>query len=77
MLEVREEDIDRITELFYRMLNGEVPGPLVLPEDGPDNEVRQVAEYASRFAAEYRELANAIGPGLAASCFGAGATCGK
>ena len=60
MLEVREEDIDRITELFYRMLNGEVPGPLVLPEDGPDNEVRQVAEYASRFAAEYRELADAI-----------------
>ena len=60
MLEVREEDIDRITELFHRVLKGEIPPPLVLPKDCPENEVKQVAGYASRFAAEYRALADAM-----------------
>ena len=60
MLEAREEDIDRITELFYRILKGEIPQPLVLPKDYPENEIRQVAEYANRFAAEYRALADAM-----------------
>ena len=60
MLEVREEDIDRITALFYRVLKGELPSPLDLPKDCPDNEVRQVVEYANRFVAEYRELSDAM-----------------
>ncbi len=60
MLEAREEDIDRISELFYRVLKGEIPSPLVVPEDCPDNEVRQVTQYAVRFAAEYRALADAV-----------------
>ncbi len=60
MLEVREEDIDRITALFYRVLKGELPPPLDLPADYPDNEVRQVVEYANRFVAEYRALAGAM-----------------
>ena len=60
MLEAREEDIDRITELFHRILKGEIPQPLVLPKDYPDNEIKQVAEYANRFAAEYRALADAM-----------------
>lgn len=60
MLEVREEDIDRITALFYRVLKGELPPPLDLPADVPDNEVRQVAEYANRFVAEYQALAGAM-----------------
>ena len=60
MLEVREEDIDRITALFYRVLKGELPPPLDLPKDYPDNEVRQVVEYANRFVAEYQALAGAI-----------------
>ena len=60
MLEVREEDIDRITALFYRVLKGELPSPLDLPKDCPDNEVRQVVEYANRFVAEYRELSDAL-----------------
>ena len=59
MLEVREEDIDRITALFYRVLKGELPRPLDLPKDYPENEVRQVVEYANRFVAEYQELAGA------------------
>lgn len=60
MIEVREQDIDRITELFYRILKGELPQPLSLPKDHPDNEVKQVVEYANRFAAEYRALAGAV-----------------
>jgi len=60
MLEAREEDIDRITGLFHRILKGEIPQPLVLPEDYPENEIRQVVQYANRFATEYRALADAI-----------------
>lgn len=60
MLEVREEDIDRITALFYRVLKGELPRALDLPEDHPENEVRQVVEYANRFIAEYQALAGAM-----------------
>lgn len=60
MLEAREEDIDRITELFHRILKGEIPQPVILPKDYPENEIRQVAEYASRFATEYRALADAM-----------------
>ncbi len=60
MLEVREEDIDRITAMFHRVLKGELPPSLDLPKDYPDNEVRQVVEYANRFVAEYQALAGAI-----------------
>jgi serine phosphatase RsbU (regulator of sigma subunit) len=60
MLEVREEDIDRITAMFHRILKGELPPPLDLPEDYPENEVRQVVEYANRFVAEYQALAGAM-----------------
>jgi serine phosphatase RsbU (regulator of sigma subunit) len=60
MLQAREEDIDRITELFHRTLKGEIPQPLVLPKDYPENEIKQVTEYANRFVAEYRGLADAM-----------------
>ncbi len=60
MLQAREEDIDRITELLHRVLKGELPQPLVLPADFPDNEVRQVTEYANRFVGEYRALGDAL-----------------
>ncbi len=60
MLEVQEEDLDRVTALFYRVLKGELPQPLNLPEDYPDNEVRQIVEYANRFVAEYQTLAGAM-----------------
>jgi sigma-B regulation protein RsbU (phosphoserine phosphatase) len=60
MLEVQENDMDRITEMFARILKGELPQPIVLPKDYPDNEVKQVVEYANRFAAEYQALAGAM-----------------
>jgi serine phosphatase RsbU (regulator of sigma subunit) len=60
VLQAREEDIDRITELFHRILKGEIPQPVALPRDYPDNEIKQVVEYANRFAAEYHVLADAM-----------------
>lgn len=60
MLEAREEDIDRITELFHHVLKGEIPQSVVLSKDYPENEIRQVTEYANRFATEYRDLADAM-----------------
>ena len=49
MLSVREDDLDRVTEALHRVLNGEAPSPVVLPEDCPDNEFRQMVEYFNRF----------------------------
>ena len=36
MLQVEVEHIDRITEVFYRILNGKKPAPIELPEGYPD-----------------------------------------
>ena len=60
MLDVREEDIDRITEVFYRILKGKIPTPLELPEDYPDNEVKQAVNYVNRFLVEYRGFADVL-----------------
>ena len=60
MLQVQEKDLDRITELFHRILKGEIPQPLTLPADYPENEVKQVVEYANRFVVDYQALAGAI-----------------
>ena len=56
MLQVKEEDIDRITEAFYLLLNGRKPSPIELPSDYPDNEVKQLVGYVNRFLGEYDGL---------------------
>jgi class 3 adenylate cyclase len=60
MLNVREEDIDRITEVFHLILKGKIPDPLELPEDYPENEVKQAVAYINRFLVEYRALADVL-----------------
>lgn len=60
MLEIKEEEIDSVTAFLHRLLKGEIPSPIVLPADYPDNEVRQLVDYANRFAAEYQALAGAV-----------------
>jgi class 3 adenylate cyclase len=60
MLEVREEDIDRITEAFHLILKGQIPPPVELPEDYPENEVKQVVAYINRFLVEYRAFTSAL-----------------
>jgi signal transduction histidine kinase/CheY-like chemotaxis protein len=53
MLNVKEEDIDRITEAFYLILQGKKPAPIELPEDYPDNEIKQAVGYINGFINEY------------------------
>ena len=54
MLSIREEDIDKITEVFYKLLKGKTPSEISLPPDYPDNEVKQLVEYVNRFLGDYR-----------------------
>ncbi len=53
MITVKKEYIDRITETFYLLLKGKKPAPIDLPEDYPDNEIRQATGYINRFLDEY------------------------
>jgi two-component system, sensor histidine kinase and response regulator len=53
MLTVNEADIDRITEAFYLILKGKKPTPIELPEDYPDNEIKQAVSYINKFINEY------------------------
>ncbi|MGD8343424.1 MAG: response regulator [Desulfobacterales bacterium] len=53
MLSVKEEDIDKITEAFYLILKGKKPPHIELPEDYPDNEIKQAVSYINKFINEY------------------------
>ncbi|MEJ2729027.1 MAG: response regulator [Deltaproteobacteria bacterium] len=60
MLNVKEEDIDRITQAFYLMLQGKKPTPIELPEDYPDNEIKQAVSYINKFINEYNNSTDLI-----------------
>jgi PAS domain S-box-containing protein len=60
MLKVKEEDIDKITEAFYLILKGKKPAPIELPEDYPDNEVKQAVSYINKFINEYNGVTELI-----------------
>jgi diguanylate cyclase (GGDEF)-like protein len=60
MLNVNEEYLDRITEAISHLLKGQMPDPIELPDDYPDNEVRQLTDYLNRFTAEYSAFAKAL-----------------
>ena len=53
MLSVDPRLIDAVSEAFYRLLEGKRPGPIHLPDDHPDDEIRQAMGYINRFLAEY------------------------
>ena len=53
MIQVKEEDIDKITEAFYLLLKGKKPKTIALPEDYPDNEIKQAVGYINKFLNEY------------------------
>jgi signal transduction histidine kinase/CheY-like chemotaxis protein len=53
MLTVNEAEIDRITEAFYLILKGKKPALIELPEDYPDNEIKQAVSYINKFINEY------------------------
>ncbi|MBT8331291.1 MAG: hypothetical protein KJP06_03080, partial [Deltaproteobacteria bacterium] len=60
MLNVKEEDIDKITEAFYLILRGKKPTPIELPGDYPDNEIKQAVSYINKFITEYNSVTDLI-----------------
>jgi len=60
MLKAKEEDIDRITEAFYLILKGKKPILIQLPEDYPDNEIKQAVSYINKFINEYNRATDSI-----------------
>ncbi|MEJ2100343.1 MAG: histidine kinase dimerization/phospho-acceptor domain-containing protein [Desulfobacterales bacterium] len=60
MLNIKEEDIDKITEAFYLILKGKKPTLIELPEDYPDNEIKQAISYINRFIKEYNSSTDLV-----------------
>ncbi|MBW1775179.1 MAG: response regulator, partial [Deltaproteobacteria bacterium] len=60
MLNVNKEDIDKITEAFYLILKGKKPTPIGLPEDYPDNEIKQAVGFINKFIDEYNSTTDSI-----------------
>ena len=60
MLQVKEEIIDKISEVFYLILKGKTPAPIELPDDFPDNEIRQAVAYINKFLTEYGATAELV-----------------
>jgi adenylate cyclase len=60
MISVEEELIDQITATFHYLRAGKVPPPIHIPDDLPDNEVRQLITYVNRFLVEFATLTEAM-----------------
>ena len=60
MISVEEELIDRITATFHQLRTGKVPPPIPIPDDLPDNEIRQLITYVNRFLVEFAKFAEAM-----------------
>ena len=57
MLNIPEEDVDRITEAVYNLLKGRAPNPLTFPEGYPENEIAQLVGYVNALGADQTALA--------------------
>ena len=55
MITVEEQHIDKITEAFYLILKGRKASLISLPEDHPDNEIKQTVSYINGFIEEYNK----------------------
>lgn len=53
MISVEEELIDKITATFHHLRTGKIPPPIPIPDDLPDNEIRQLLTYVNRFLVEF------------------------
>jgi signal transduction histidine kinase/CheY-like chemotaxis protein len=60
MLTVKEDDIDKITEVFYLILKGQRPSLIELSKDYPDNEIKQAVGYINKFLNEYSRATDSI-----------------
>jgi len=60
MISVEEKLIDTMTATFHRLRTGRVPSPIPIPDDLPDNEIRQLLTYVNRFLSEFAPFAEAV-----------------
>jgi adenylate cyclase len=60
MISVEEELIDQITATFHYLRIGKVPPLIPIPEDLPDNEIRQLITYVNRFLVEFANFGEAM-----------------
>jgi adenylate cyclase len=60
MITVHEELIDKITEAIYLLRTGKIPQPIPIPDDLPDNELRQLITFVNRFIVEFATFAEAM-----------------
>ena len=60
MIEVEEKLIDEITAAFHHLRTGKLPEPIPIPDDLPDNEIRQLLTYVNRFLVEFAMFTEAM-----------------
>ena len=60
MISVAEELIDRITAAIHYLRVGKTARPIDIPEDLPDNEIRQLITYVNRFLVEFSAFSEAL-----------------
>jgi adenylate cyclase len=60
MISVEEALLDSITAAFHHLRTGKVPPPIDIPDDLPDNELRQLITYVNRFLSEFAPFAVAM-----------------
>src|SRR5208283_301304 len=56
MISVEEELIDRITATLHHLRTGKVPPAIPVPDDLPNNEIRQLINFVNRFLVEFAIL---------------------
>jgi adenylate cyclase len=60
MISVEEELIDRLTATLHYLRTGKVPPPIPIPDDLPDNEIRQLLTFVNRFLVEFALFTEAM-----------------
>jgi adenylate cyclase len=60
MISIEEKLIDEITATFHYLRTGRVPPPIPVPDNLPDNEMRQLITFVNRFLTEFAPFAEAM-----------------
>jgi adenylate cyclase len=60
MLSVAEELIEQITAVIYYLRVGKAVAPIAIPEDLPDNEIRQLITFVNRFLVEFTGFSESL-----------------
>jgi class 3 adenylate cyclase len=60
MTPVEQALLDSITAVFHQLRTGKAPPPISIPDDLPDDELRQLITYVNRFLSEFAPFAEAM-----------------